>query len=69
VFIKDEEYHGNPDDPDGGAPVTWHYGYDIINFIENESKLQTVIERIDSPSNGIVGNGYAYIDVFISKKE
>ena len=30
IFLKEKEYHGNPINPKG-SPVTFHYGYDIVD--------------------------------------
>ncbi len=63
-FLYEPEYHQNPVDS-AGSPVTMHWGFDIVDFIELHSGLISVIESIDDLSHGIRGE---YIEVVISKK-
>ncbi|WP_211323747.1 class I SAM-dependent methyltransferase [Sediminitomix flava] len=64
IFLKEAEYHGNPIDPQG-SPVTYHWGYDIVDFIQQTSNLETSIEYINNIELGIRAE---YIEVLISKK-
>lgn len=64
VFLKTEEWHGNPVDK-RGSPVTTHWGYDIVNFIKDNSGLETNIEYIHNLYFGIWAE---YIEVLVSKK-
>jgi len=64
VFLKTPEYHGNPIDPNG-SPVTMHWGYDIVDFIEANSGLRSSIEQIDNLDRGIRAE---YIEVIVSRK-
>lgn len=45
-FIDNPDFHGP-------WPVTMHWGYDIVEFIENSSGLQTSIEYIYDQEKGI----------------
>ena len=64
IFLKEEEYHGNPINPKG-SPVTFHYGYDIVDLIYKSSGMVTQIFTIDNIDLGIRAE---YIDVLISRK-
>lgn len=64
IFLKTEEWHGNPVDV-RGSPVTMHYGYDIIDYIKENSGLETNIEYIHDLKFGIWAE---FNEVFISKK-
>ncbi len=64
IFLKQPEWHGNPIDKKG-TPVTMHWGYDIVQFIKQESGLETTIEYTYNLSLGITGE---YIEVIISRK-
>lgn len=64
IFLKTEEWHGNPID-NRGSPVTMHYGFDIIDFIKECSGLNTNIEYLYNLHYGIWAE---YIEVLISKK-
>jgi SAM-dependent methyltransferase len=64
IFLKEPEWHGNPVDP-SGSPVTMHWGFDIVDFIKNNSGLQTIIEQIDNLDLGIRAE---YIEVLVSIK-
>jgi SAM-dependent methyltransferase len=65
IFLVNPEYHGNPIDPKG-SPVTMHWGFDIINYIKENSGLDTVIEHIDDLNYGIRAE---YIEVLVSIKK
>lgn len=64
-FIHTPEYHGNPIDS-CGSPVTMHWGYDIVDFIQKHSGLKTYIINEYDLYHGICGE---YRDVCISVKE
>jgi hypothetical protein len=64
IFTQKAEYHGNPVDPKG-SPVTMHWGFDIVDFINSKSKLKTTIEHIDDLHYGIRAE---YIEVLVSQK-
>jgi hypothetical protein len=64
-FLKSPEYHGNPID-EKGSPVAMHWGYDICDFIFQNSGLYTSIIIIDNIDLGIRAE---YIEVLISRKD
>ena len=64
VFLNKPEWHGNVVDPNG-SPVTMHWGFDIVEFIEEHSNLKTVIEHIDNIDFGIRAE---LIEVLVSQK-
>jgi SAM-dependent methyltransferase len=64
VFLKEPEWHGNPIDQKG-SPVTMHWGFDIVAFIQQHSRLQTTIEYLDNPEMGIRAE---FIEVLVSRK-
>ena len=64
IFLKEKEYHGNPINPKG-SPVTFHYGYDIVDLIYKSRGMVTQIFTIDNVDLGIRAE---YIDVLISRK-
>jgi hypothetical protein len=65
VFLKDPEYHTNPVDPTG-SPVTMHYGFDIVDFIQEESGLETTVEYIYNLKYGISAE---YNEILVSQKK
>jgi SAM-dependent methyltransferase len=65
IFMKREEWHGNPIDKKG-SPVTMHWGFDIIDFIKKSSNLDTKIEYLHDLYHGIWSE---YIEVLISQKD
>jgi SAM-dependent methyltransferase len=65
VHLRDPEYHGNPVS-DKGSLVTMHWGYDICDFIFEQSGLYTTINYIDNLSLGIRAE---YIEILVSRKE
>jgi SAM-dependent methyltransferase len=65
IFLKEPEYHDNPVDP-RGSPVTMHWGYDIVDFIQRESGMHSVIEYIDDLKYGIRAE---FIEIIVSRKE
>ena len=53
-FLFTPEYHGNPVD-EGGSPVFWHYGYDIVEMIEKSTGIKPYIQTWEDRDNGIEG--------------
>lgn len=49
------EFHGNPQDPERGALVTWKYGYDLPLLIRRETGFDVEVRRWQSPSEAILG--------------
>jgi SAM-dependent methyltransferase len=64
IFLKKEEWHGNPVD-ERGSPVTMHWGYDIVDYIKEHSGLETKIEYLHNLKHGVWAE---YIEVLVSKK-
>ena len=64
IFTNTPEWHSNVVDPNG-SPVTMHWGFDIVDFIEEKCGLKTVIEHIDNLDYGIRAE---LIEVLVSKK-
>jgi len=60
------EYHGNPID-NSGSVVTYYYGYDIVNIIEENTKfkVETFFKEDELLNYGILGK---YKDVFLCTK-
>ncbi|MEI7526235.1 MAG: class I SAM-dependent methyltransferase [Mariniphaga sp.] len=65
IFLKTPEWHGNPVDPEG-SPVTIHWGFDIVNFIQKSCNMESIIEYIDNIDYGIRAE---FIEVIVSKKQ
>lgn len=65
IFTNTPEWHGNVVD-EKGSPVTMHWGFDIVKFIEEKTGLQTIIEHIDNLDYGIRSE---LIEVLVSRKE
>lgn len=65
IFLRTEEYHGNPVDPKG-SPVTMHWGFDIVDFIRSSSGLETKVEYIDDLNFGVRAE---LIEVLVSRKD
>ena len=57
-------YHGNPID-DAGSLVTIDYGYDIADYFDAHSGLNTTIVYMDDLSRGIRAE---FIEVLVSRK-
>lgn len=53
-WFHEPEYHGNPVDKKG-SPVTFHYGQDFPELIEEHCGLGTEVIRIHDFSRGIAG--------------
>lgn len=54
-IIGEPEYHGNPQNPEAGALVTWRYGYDLPQRIATESDFDVEVRRWQSRSDAIMG--------------
>lgn len=63
-YLADPVYHGNPID-DEGSLVTIDWGYDIIEFIREESGLSTHMITIDEIERGIRAE---FIEVLVCQK-
>lgn len=64
VFLYEQEWHSNPIDKKG-SPVTFHWGYDIKEFIIKETGADCEIINTDDLSKGIRAE---YIEIVIAKK-
>lgn len=64
VFLYEPEWHGNPIDKQG-SPVTYHWGYDIKDYIEKHTGAQCEIIYIDNLDFGIRAE---YIEIIVAKK-
>lgn len=62
--LAPEVYHGNPVDP-RGALVTVDWGYDIADYLDQHSGLNTTIWTIEDMSQGISAE---YIEVLVNRK-
>lgn len=63
-FLFEPEWHGNPVDAKG-SPVTFHWGYDIKDYIENHTEATCEIVYLDDLSFGIRAE---YIEIVVAKK-
>jgi SAM-dependent methyltransferase len=52
VYLKELQYHGNPID-EKGILVTIDWGYDVLDFLNYHSTLQSAMIQIDDLSRGI----------------
>ncbi|MGM5470797.1 class I SAM-dependent methyltransferase [Flavobacteriaceae bacterium LMO-SS05] len=64
VFLFEPEWHGNPIDKKG-SPVTFHWGYDIKDYIIKHTKGDCQIVYIDDLHHGIRAE---YIEIIVAKK-
>jgi SAM-dependent methyltransferase len=64
-FLYEPEWHGNPIDKKG-SPVTYHWGYDIKNFIIEHTGDDCEIVYIDDLNYGIRAE---YIEIIVAKKK
>jgi SAM-dependent methyltransferase len=64
IYHHTPEHHGNPIDKDGSL-VTFHWGYDVAEFILQSSGMYSTICYIDNIELGIRAE---YIEVIISRK-
>ena len=62
--LAEPEYHGNPVDPKGSL-VTWHFGFDLATWIQEVTRMPTMILAMDRMDLGIQAE---YIEVMISFK-
>jgi SAM-dependent methyltransferase len=51
-FFYEEEYHGNPIDQ-SGSPVAWHWGYDISNYIFDNTGMNSIILLKEDITRGL----------------
>jgi SAM-dependent methyltransferase len=65
IWLNEPEYHGNPVD-DNGAPVSYHYGYDLCFLVQKWSKLSCMMVSIDDLEHGIRAD---YNEVILMKKD
>ena len=65
IFLHEPEWHGNPVD-DKGSPVTMHWGYDIIDYINKVTGAQCKIVYIDDLDLGIRAE---FREIIIAKKK
>ena len=63
-FLHTPEYHGNPVDSTG-APVTMHWGFDMVDFIKKVSGLDTDVVDLYDQEHAIMG---VYNEVFVTYK-
>ncbi len=65
VFLYEPEWHGNPIDKKG-SPVTFHWGYDIVNYINEATNSDgSFIEYINDLNYGIRAE---YIEIVVTRK-
>lgn len=64
IFLFNPEWHGNPIDRKG-SPVTYHWGYDIKEYIEHHTRAQCEIIYLDNLDYGIRAE---YIEIIVAKK-
>ena len=65
VFLFEPEWHGNPIDAKG-SPVTMHWGYDIKDFIEENSGAECEILHTRDLNHGIDAE---YNEIIIARKK
>lgn len=63
-FLHEPEWHGNPVD-DKGSPVTMHWGFDIVDFINQQTGAECTIEYHNDLSLGIQAE---YIEIVVQRK-
>jgi SAM-dependent methyltransferase len=59
------EYHGNPVD-DAGSLVTFHYGYDLPEFIHKWCGADVEVLRFHDHHHGIIGD---FTEVYVATRE
>lgn len=64
VFLYEPEWHGNPIDKTG-SPVTFHWGFDIVDYIKKNTGGDAEIIYQDDLKYGIRAE---YIEIIIQKK-
>ena len=64
-FLYAPEWHGNPID-EKGSPVTMHWGFDIVDFIKENTGAECWIEYLDDLKYGIRAE---YIEIVVQKKK
>ncbi|MEM7186349.1 MAG: methyltransferase domain-containing protein [Bacteroidota bacterium] len=63
-FLFEPEWHGNPID-DKGSPVTMHWGFDIVDFIREQTGAQSEIVYLDDLRYGIRAQ---FIEILVTPK-
>jgi SAM-dependent methyltransferase len=64
-IIGKPEYHGNPQQPENGALVTWRYGYDLPLLIQRETGFDVEVRRWQSREIAVMGT---MTEVYICRK-
>jgi len=65
-FLFEPEWHGNPINKQG-SPVTMHWGFDIVDFINRvTNSSNSFIEYIDDLHYGVRAE---YIEIIVTKKD
>lgn len=64
-IVGKPEYHGNPQDPEGGALVTWRYGYDLPLLISRHTGFDVEVRRWQARSQAIMGT---MTEVYVLRK-
>lgn len=64
-FLFEPEWHGNPINKKG-SPVTMHWGFDIVDFIKENTGADCWIEYINDLHYGIRAE---YIEIVVQKKK
>lgn len=63
-FLFEPEWHGNPIDKKG-APVTMHWGFDIVDYIKEHTGAESEIVYIDNLDFGIRAQ---FIEIIVTRK-
>jgi SAM-dependent methyltransferase len=63
-YLEPPEYHGNPISAEGSLVVR-EWGFDLADYIKQNSGMDTMAIRIENPNKGIEAE---FIEVFISRK-
>ncbi|TNJ45775.1 class I SAM-dependent methyltransferase [Tamlana fucoidanivorans] len=63
-FLQEPDWHDNPIDKKG-SPVTFHWGYDIKEYIEKHTDAECEIIYLDNLDLGIRAE---YIEIIVAKK-
>jgi lipopolysaccharide biosynthesis protein/glycosyltransferase involved in cell wall biosynthesis/nitrogen regulatory protein PII len=64
AYLHPPEYHGNPMSNEGSL-VTWHWGCDIVDYIQRAKAGTAEIVLTENPEKGIAGE---YLEVIFQKK-
>jgi SAM-dependent methyltransferase len=63
-FLFEPEWHGNPID-EKGSPVTMHWGFDIVDYIKEQTGAESEIIYIDDLKYGIRAQ---FIEIIVTRK-